>query len=123
MPAPTISYLTDIHFSPGAIGLLKDVLAEKGLQRPLLVTDTGIVAAGLTERLPVPMAAVFDETGANPSVEDVANAGRLFKQHDCDCVVALGGGSPMDCAKAVSLMATHDDKRTAKQGFHPSLPK
>ncbi len=108
MPAPTISYLTDIHFSPGAIGLLKDVLEEKGLQRPLLVTDTGIVAAGLTERLPVPMAAVFAETGANPSVEDVEKAGQLFAQQNCDCVVALGGGSPMDCAKAVSLMATHD---------------
>ena len=107
MPAPTISYLTDIHFSPGSVTLLKDVLEERGLRRPLLVTDAGIMSAGLTERLPVPMAAVFDRTSGNPSAADVTAAGELYQAAACDCVVALGGGSPMDCAKAVALMATH----------------
>ena len=41
MPVPTMSYLTDIHFSPGATALVPEILAEMGLNRPLLVTDTG----------------------------------------------------------------------------------
>ncbi|MDG1897958.1 MAG: iron-containing alcohol dehydrogenase [Fuerstiella sp.] len=109
MPVPTISYLTDIHFSPGAVTLLPEILAEKGLTRPLLVTDAGIVAAGLVERLGCSVAATFSGVSPNPTQQNVSDGVAMFRDAKCDGIIALGGGSPIDCAKAVSLMVTHKE--------------
>lgn len=108
MPLPTISYLTDIHFETGAVHVLPDVLKERKLSRPLLVTDSGIMAAGLYERLAARFAAVFDDVRPNPDLKNVSDAVDVYAAADCDGIVALGGGSPIDCAKAVSIMVTHD---------------
>ena len=107
MPVPTISYLTDIHFSPGAVALLPEILAEKGLTRPLLVTDDGIVAAGLVKRLGCNVAATFSGVSPNPTQQNVSDGVAMFRDAECDGIIALGGGSPIDCGKAVSLMVTH----------------
>jgi 4-hydroxybutyrate dehydrogenase len=109
MPLPTISYLTDIHFSPGAVALLPEILAEKGLERPMLVTDTGIVAAGLVDRLDCSTSATFSGVSPNPTQQNVMDGVKVFRDAECDGIIALGGGSPIDCAKAVSLMVTHKE--------------
>jgi len=109
MPVPTMSYLTDIHFSPGATALVPEILAEMGLNRPLLVTDTGIVTAGLVDRLSCGIAATFSDVSPNPTQQNVRNGVSLFRDARCDSIIALGGGSPIDCAKAVSLMVTHKE--------------
>jgi 4-hydroxybutyrate dehydrogenase len=123
MPVPTISYLTDIHFSPGAVALLPEILAEKGLARPLLVTDAGIVAAGLVERLGCSVAATFSGVSPNPTQQNVIDGVAMFRDAECDSLIALGGGSPIDCAKAVSLMVTHKEPLEQYALIRGGLPK
>jgi alcohol dehydrogenase class IV len=109
----TITYLTKIQFDFGAVSLLAEELAGLGVQRPLLVTDPGILACGLLEGvrdvLPASLAvAVFDQTPENPSEAAVLDGLAAYRAADCDGVVGLGGGSSLDLAKAVRLLATHE---------------
>lgn len=107
-----INYLTRIQFEPGAIGLLAEELRLLGVRRPLIVTDRGIVAAGLLQRVLASSGqpaetAVFDATPENPTEASALAAVEHFRSAGCDGIVALGGGSPLDLGKAVSLLATH----------------
>ncbi|MBJ3778388.1 iron-containing alcohol dehydrogenase [Acuticoccus mangrovi] len=107
-----ITYLTKIQFEVGSRRLLGAELEALGAKAPLIVADKGVVAAGIVAEvvaaggLPAD-ATVFDGTPENPTEEAVFEAVALFKSAGCDSVVAIGGGSPLDLAKAVSLMATH----------------
>ncbi len=108
---PIISYLTTIRFDFGAVAHLPEDMAAVGVTRPLLVTDKGVRAAGLADRVIALLPAgapVFDETPGNPTEEAVDAALAVYRAHGCDGVVALGGGSAIDLAKGVSLMATHE---------------
>jgi choline dehydrogenase len=100
---------TRIVHGAGAIGRLGELVRELGVERPLLVTDPGVVAAGLAERAlaSVDGAAVFDRVRANPDVELVAEASAAYREEGSDGLVALGGGSSMDTAKAVGVEAAH----------------
>jgi len=108
-----ITYLTRVQFDFGALGLLGDEMALLGMSRPLVVTDRGVAAAGLLDQLigalPDPTAtSIFDHTPQNPT-ESAAKAARFtYREGRCDGVIGLGGGSSMDLAKAVALLATHD---------------
>lgn len=106
-----INYVTTIQFEHGAIQLLPSELNRLGIQRPLIVTDQGVRAAGLLDRvlgaLGTTPGAIFDETPANPTEEAVIAATAMFKDNDCDGIVALGGGSPIDLGKATALLASH----------------
>ena len=108
--ADTITYLTTTRFGSGAVELLPQELAELGIRKPLLVTDPGLAALPLFGRvrglLPAEHA-VFAETPANPTEAAVDAAFDAYRHTVCDGLVALGGGSAMDLAKAVALRATH----------------
>jgi len=108
--ADTITYLTTTRFGSGAVELLPQELAELGIRKPLLVTDQGIARLPLLDRvrrmLPAEHA-VFAETPGNPTEAAVDKAFAAYKHAACDGLVALGGGSAMDLAKAVGLRATH----------------
>src|SRR5690606_28623691 len=96
-----ITYLTRIQFDFGAVRLLGDELRLLGVSRPLIVTDEGIVASGLLdavrEHLPrEAQPAVFDRTPQNPTEEAVEQALALYREHRCDGLIGLGGGSSMD---------------------------
>ncbi len=87
-------------------------MAALGVARPLVVTDKGSVASGLMVRLlgVLPAAephTIFDATPANPTEAAVRAALSLYREADCDGLVALGGGSSMDLTKAVALLASH----------------
>lgn len=106
-----ITYLTGIEFEPGAIKTLPATLAELGVRKPLLIADRGVVAAGLAGRALALLAAdapVYDGTPSNPTEEAVAEALALYRASGADGIVAIGGGSPIDLAKGVALLATHD---------------
>jgi alcohol dehydrogenase class IV len=107
-----IAYLARIQFDFGAVGLLAAELDLLGVRRPLVVTDPGVVAAGLLDRVraawPVGAAApLFDGTPGNPTEDAVRAALDRYRAGGCDGLVAVGGGSPIDLAKAVALLATH----------------
>ena len=106
----TITYLTTIEFGRGVLPTLKDALQAVGVARPLIVADVGIVAAGLIEKanafLPAGSPSFLD-VPTNPTEAAVQAALALYSSESCDGLVAIGGGSPIDLAKAVALLATH----------------
>jgi choline dehydrogenase len=105
----TVDVPTRFVHGPGAIRRLGEVLAELGVQRPFLVTDKGVVAAGLADSAlgHVDDAVVFDEVYANPDIELVGRATALYREEGCDGLAALGGGSSIDTAKAVGVEVAH----------------
>ena len=106
-----IAYLTSIEFGPGALASLADALGELAVKRPLLVADKGVLAAGLVAKASAYLPAgtpLFLDTPPNPTESAVNAALAMYRAEGCDGIVALGGGSPIDLAKGVALLATHD---------------
>jgi hypothetical protein len=106
----TISYLTRIEFDFGLAAKLPAFCAELGMNRPLLVTDAGLTALGLSERIAGSFEQrpeIYDGTPANPTEAAVMAALAFYKEKDCDGILALGGGSSLDLGKAVRLLAVH----------------
>jgi 4-hydroxybutyrate dehydrogenase len=101
-----------VQFDFGAIRLLPQELEALGVKRPLFITDKGLVQAGVFAAVRRVMAndelAVFDETPENPTIAGVERATAAYKAGKCDGIVAVGGGSVIDTAKAVAVLATHD---------------
>ena len=109
MPASLINYLTAVQFGAGAVAELPALLKQHGITRPMLVTDPGLVALGLPERLPVEPHVVFSDVPTNPTEESVVAGATVFRENDYDGIIAMGGGSPIDCAKGISILATHPE--------------
>ncbi|MEW6465471.1 MAG: iron-containing alcohol dehydrogenase [Pseudomonadota bacterium] len=107
-----IYYVTQIHIDFGALAQLRSECARVGMRRPLIVTDAGVKAAGLLERTQAALgdlaAAVFDATPSNPTEAAVRAATAVYREAGCDGLIALGGGSAIDCAKGVAIAATHE---------------
>ncbi len=105
------NYPTSIRFGPGRIAELGQVCKDLGMHRPLLVTDPDLAALPPVEsaRRSVEKAGLpwnlFIGVKANPTDENVYAGVEAFRAADCDGVVALGGGSPLDAGKTVALMA------------------
>ena len=106
-----ITYLTTVRFGFGVLAELPEDLADLGMERPLIVTDRGIAAAGLLERLDAVLGArprsVFDEVPSNPTEEAALRALDQYRSEGCHGLIGFGGGSPIDLAKAVALLAAH----------------
>ncbi|VTU32719.1 1,3-propanediol dehydrogenase [Variovorax sp. PBS-H4] len=107
-----IQYLTQIQFDFGAVQLLRSECERIGISRPLIVTDAGVRAAGILQKaldalggLP---SAVFDQTPSNPTEAAVRAAAAIYRDEHCDGLIAVGGGSAIDCAKGVAIAATHE---------------
>jgi 4-hydroxybutyrate dehydrogenase len=107
-----MNYLTQCTFDFGALAQLPKVLKAHGVARPFVVTDPGLKANGLLDRLLAalaePPAGVFTDTPANPTEGASAKAADAYRTSGADGIIAFGGGSSMDLAKAVGLMVTHD---------------
>ena len=107
-----INYVTQIQIDFGAIALLKQECERVGIHRPLIVTDQGVKAAGILQKalhaLGTIAAAVFDQTPSNPTEAAVRAAALVFKANQCDGLIAVGGGSSIDCAKCVAIAVSHE---------------
>lgn len=104
---------TVMKHGAGAIKTLADEARALGMKRPLLVTDGGIVKAGLLERATAPLKAanlpfaVYDQVRANPPIAIIDEGARLYKKEKCDGVIGFGGGSSMDTAKSIGVVAAN----------------
>ncbi|GKT00341.1 iron-containing alcohol dehydrogenase [Acidovorax sp. SUPP3434] len=111
-----IYYVTQIQFEFGAIQLLKQECDRVGITRPLVVTDPGVKAAGVLQHALDALAgvpvAVFDQTPSNPTEAAVRAAVQVYRDHGCDGLIAVGGGSAIDCAKGIAIAATHEGPLT-----------
>ena len=101
---------TKIIFESGAISRLKEVVeADFRASRILLVTDKGIVRSGIAAKAlsQLPGTPVFDEVEQNPTHLTVNRGGSVARQLGSDLIIGLGGGSALDAAKGVALLATN----------------
>ena len=107
-----IQYLTQIEIAAGAVRLLPEECQRIGMRRPLVVSDAGVRAAGVLDQALAALAglphAVFDQTPSNPTEAAVRAAVAIYKAQGCDGLIALGGGSAIDCAKGVAIASTHE---------------
>ncbi|HET9034631.1 MAG TPA: iron-containing alcohol dehydrogenase [Myxococcaceae bacterium] len=108
-----LSWPTRIVLGPGALKRLPDEVRRLGLQRPLVVTDTGVVKAGLVDRVLAVLGeagivhVLFDRVTPDPTEPDVFAGLEAYRTGGCDGIIALGGGSPLDAAKLVQLLTSH----------------
>ena len=95
----------------GAISQTAQALTALGGTKPLIVTDAMLVKLGIAKQLTDALDAeniayvLFDQVTPDPTLSLIGNGWQHYKQHGCDSVIALGGGSPMDCAKAIAASA------------------
>ena len=108
-----LNYFNRPYFENGAITKISEVLKSNEIKNPLICTDPGLSSIGMSEKIRNLIsedlsASFYEETPANPTEKAVNEALELYKTNDCDGVVGFGGGSSMDLAKAVALMANHE---------------
>lgn len=123
-----ISYLTTIRFQAGALSDVGNDMRELGIRTPLIITDAGIARVGLVDRLIGVLSAgqhipVFADTSTNPTEGAVMAALDLYQSHGCDGLIAIGGGSPIDLAKGVALLSTHDGPLEQYAAILGGIPK
>lgn len=107
-----INYITQIQFDFGAVALVQQECDRVGILRPMIVTDAGVRAAGLIDRVLAHLrnpsqVAVFDQTPPNPNEAAVLAAANQYRDGAFDGIIAVGGGSSIDLAKGVAVCATH----------------
>lgn len=131
LPSPlamaSIFYITQVQFDFGAVRELRAECARVGIARPLVITDAGVRAAGVLEKaldalagLPV---AVFDGTPSNPTEAAVRAAREVWRSHGADGLVAVGGGSSIDLAKGLAILATHPGELTTYATIEGGSPR
>jgi alcohol dehydrogenase class IV len=109
-----MSWPTKVVFGPGALQRLPAQVARLKMRRPLVVTDAGVVKAGLAQRVYDVLKkagvdfAVFDAVEPDPTEKEVFAGLEAYRKGDCHGIIALGGGSPLDAAKLVQLLTTHE---------------
>lgn len=104
---------TVVKHAPGSIACLADEVRALGGKRPMLVTDKGLVAAGLVDKAVKSLRTagmdyvLFDDVVLNPGIELVDGAAVLYLEAGCDSLIGLGGGSSMDSAKSIGVVAVN----------------
>ena len=116
----------------GSVKALPDILKKHKCTRVLIITDTGIQKLGLTKRLEQALENngvlyfIYDKTVANPTTANVGEAIDLYLTNECQAIIGFGGGSSMDCAKAVGARIAKPKQSLAKMKgilkVHKKLP-
>src|SRR5215472_13522170 len=109
-----MSYPTRVVFGPGALQRLPGQIERLKLPKPLIVTDPGIAKSGLLARVLDVLkqagvsSGLFDRVNPDPTEKDVFSGLAAYREQGCFGLVALGGGSPLDAAKLIQLLTTHE---------------
>lgn len=124
--------LNRVVFAAGAIAQLGDLARELGGKRALLVSNPGLEKTGHPRRAHAILQEagvetyLFDKIEENPTTRHVGYGLELGRRHKVDLLVAIGGGSPMDCAKAINFLLTNGGSMSDYKGFGkaklPMLP-
>lgn len=109
----TFEVPTAVKHGLGAVETLGDEAKALGMARPMLITDGGLVQAGITDTVANVLrkagldVLVFDKVVANPPIELINEGAQVYAEEGCDGLIGLGGGSSMDSAKTIGVVATH----------------
>ena len=114
----------------GSITKMPEMLKEKGAGKVLVVTDNGLVKLGLVDKLTNALDAagvaytVYSDVCPNPTSDNVEEGFRIYRENGCQALVAMGGGSPMDCAKGIGAKVAHPKRSVAQmQGILKVMKK
>lgn len=113
---------TEVVYGLGAVASVGDITARYSRDRLFLLSDPGVVAAGLLDRVADRLRTaglswqLFAEIEANPSVETVERAFAAYRAAEAEAILVVGGGSSMDVAKAVGILATNGGRITDYEG-------
>lgn len=127
----TFSFPTRVEYGPGMCSRLQEFAHELEIQRPLIVTDVGMAATGIVDRVSsiVPSGTVYNGVEPNPVESNVTDGAALYNEAGCDGIIGLGGGSSLDAAKIIGLAVTHagsladyDDNVGGDRLIGPSIP-
>ncbi|API89736.1 lactaldehyde reductase [Marinilactibacillus sp. 15R] len=103
------------YFGKGAIQDITSEIQKRGFQNIAVITDKGLVDHGLVSKVTdlldeqVISYTVFDQVVPNPTVNNVKNGVEFVKEVNADCIIAIGGGSPIDTAKAIAIITTNPE--------------
>ena len=131
MSQAKFSFPTTVLYGSGVIDRLPDELRHRRMRVPLIVTDHGLLGSSAIQRIRtlLPSAAVYSGVDPNPSEQNVIDGVAFYIDKDCDSIVAVGGGSPIDAAKAIRLKVTHplelaeyDDNIGGSEKISSNLP-
>ena len=116
----------------GALTGIPEILDKKKKTCPIIIIDPGIAKLGILNMLTDVFDkadvkyCVYDKTVANPTTDTVEEALAIYKENNCDCIIGFGGGSSMDCAKAVGVRVARPNTHLSKLGgilkVHAKLP-
>jgi alcohol dehydrogenase len=128
----SLHHVNPVLFGAGALKQLGSLARELGVGRALVVTDPGVRAAGHVERAQHSLrdqdiqAFLFDGVEENPTTRHVDRGLEFARQKDIDCIIGLGGGSSMDCAKGINFLLTNggrmEDYWGTGKAAQPMLP-
>lgn len=103
------------HFGAGSVSVIPEELARRGFTKALVVTDAGLVSAGIAERVTSLLDeagfpyAVFADVQPNPTIENVKDGLGAFGDAGADVLIGIGGGSPLDTTKAIGIIANNPE--------------
>jgi len=121
-------------FGPGSITQIANEVAQRNLKKALLVTDKTLIKAGVIEKVTALLDkhqlpyVIYDEVVPNPTIAVVKNGVEVFKTSQADYLIAIGGGSPQDTAKAIGIIINNPEFSDVRslEGVantrHPSVP-
>ena len=108
------NYPTTIYFGDGAVKACAQSIKEEGTIKVLLVTDATLIDIGIAKQVESELTStglevvLFADVHPNPTEADVEQGAKYYIQHQCDALIGLGGGSPIDTAKVIAISATHE---------------
>ncbi len=103
----------EIIFGNGSRHLAGEYARKFFVQKPIIVTDPGVINAGWTDQVRESLAeqgldyVVYADISPNPKIAEVQKGVQVYAAEKCDAIVAVGGGSPMDCAKAIGIVSSN----------------
>ena len=113
----------------GVVNEVGPYIKELGYKKALLVTDKFIEGSDILPKVLKPLDAegieyvIFSDVEPNPTCKNVTDGVAVLKEHGCDFIISLGGGSPQDAASCISIIATNGGKPQDYEGLHKSAEK
>ena len=111
---------TKIIYGANCLDNLCIELRENEGKKPIIITDKGVEKAGILKKITDLLDkddfpyVIYDGVEANPKDVNVEEGAKIARENNCDCIIAVGGGSPIDCAKSVGVLLAHNDTEIKK---------
>jgi len=119
------------YHGAGAINAIPEEIAKRGFKKVFVATDPDLIKFGVAKKVTDILDnagiayGIYSDIKANPTIENVQNGVAAFKEMDADCIVAIGGGSSMDTAKAIGIIITNPEYADVRslEGVAPTKNK